>query len=175
LNLASKDQNLVADSASILKALIRPICAQFRGLEREDAMQEVMVALWQSAASYDASRPAEPWIATIAKRRLVSLAEAATSKRRCPTEPIVPMSHEIIDSLAVPTARPDEEPTLSLPGLSFLEQMSIRGIARGDSYSQVARDMAVTPKCIDNALNRARTKLRKEIKGFGKGRGNRLI
>lgn len=50
--------------------------------------------------------------------------------------------------------------------LSELEQKCISATAMGLSYTEIAREIGVDVKTVDNALSRARAKLRKFLHGF---------
>ena len=50
--------------------------------------------------------------------------------------------------------------------LSELEQKCISAAALGLSYTEIAREIGVDVKTVDNALSRARSKLRKFFRGF---------
>jgi RNA polymerase sigma factor (sigma-70 family) len=70
----------------------------------EDAVQEIFIELWKSAARYDPSRCAETtWVAMIARRRLIDRRRAA--QRRPAYEEI---SDELLERLPDPARRSDQ-------------------------------------------------------------------
>jgi RNA polymerase sigma factor (sigma-70 family) len=120
------------------------------GLDPDDTRQEALVALWEATGIHDPERgPFPPLARTVIHRHLRDLLQAATRQKRT----------ALIDHDAEPVARDDsagrEQLSLlvdALPTLTELERAAVRAHLNGVPTSSSKRH--------DNALNRARAKLR---------------
>jgi len=63
------------------------------GLDAEDAVQEIFIDLWRTAARYDVSRTSEAgWVAMIARRRLI---DRARRRERLPMLETIPDDFDV--------------------------------------------------------------------------------
>ena len=85
--VAAGDQAAVRECISQYGGLVWSLARRMAASDAEDAVQEIFVDLWQSAARYDASLGSEPtFVGMIARRRLID--RARRRQRRPDTEPL---------------------------------------------------------------------------------------
>lgn len=140
------------------------------GLEYEDAMQEGIIALLRAIQTFDPDRASfEPYAAACIRHAQFSARRAAQRKKNEPLLNSLPL-----DAL-------EAEPNAASPGpeelaiqseaydawvrrmdtiLSPLERAALHHFMAGESYPQIAVALGRTPKAVENALSRARRKLR---------------
>ena len=153
-----------------------------RVIGREDLLQEARLAFLAAVRSYD---PRLASLFTFAQlcvnRKLCSVARSYGRLKNTPPAPVIPLSgsagswdsddRSLLESVADTDAvDPVEEAiahdsarriiSIASCALSSLEFEVFKGIAAGDSYRELARQMGVEPKTVDNAAFRARRKLR---------------
>ncbi len=76
---------------------------------QEDLVQEILISLHRARRTYDPARPFEPWLAAIARHRLL---DAGRRHRRDPTDPVaeVPETETFSISQANREAREEDSP-----------------------------------------------------------------
>lgn len=123
------------------------------GFDADDVRQEAMVALWQATAVYDPEKGPFRAIANIVIRRhLQTLVTAAhRMKRKAAMAPWIDDPADVRDRIAARLLLLD----MARADLSPLEQKALQGCVDGVP--------ARITKQHDNALQRARQKLRKEM------------
>jgi RNA polymerase sigma-70 factor (ECF subfamily) len=85
--VAGGDPGAVRDCLARYGGLVWSIARRFEGADAEDAVQEIFLDLWRSAARFDPQIASEPaFIAMIARRRLID--RQRTRRRRPATETI---------------------------------------------------------------------------------------
>jgi RNA polymerase sigma-70 factor (ECF subfamily) len=85
--VAGGDPGAVRDCLARYGGLVWSIARRFEGADAEDAVQEIFLDLWRSAARFDPQIASEPaFIAMIARRRLID--RRRTRRRRPTTETI---------------------------------------------------------------------------------------
>lgn len=101
VRVAGGDRGALRECIDRYGGLVWSIARRFEVSEAEDAVQEIFVDLWKSAARYDAGVASEStFIAMIARRRLID--RKRTRGRRPSTEPISEISATPIDERAMP-------------------------------------------------------------------------
>lgn len=160
------------DSISALVEQYRPlvysIASRFHGLEFDDLVQEGMLGLWNAARHFDPSQGSSfgAFAALCIQRRMLALAASHRRRRE--------VSFEVLedDPLSRKDGAPDPEMLLILKEdvaavqqrirelLSPLERQILRLYLEGRSYQQIAQELAITPKAVDNGLQRLRRKLK---------------
>lgn len=87
--VASGDPTAVRDCIARYGGLVWSIARRFEGPDAEDAVQEIFLDLWKSAARFDETVASEAtFVAMIARRRLID--RRRSQRRRPPTETITP-------------------------------------------------------------------------------------
>lgn len=155
----------------------------FPGADRDDVRQEALVALWQAQRSYDGRVPLKPHLALSVHRRLCSkLREALRLKHRALNEATSltelegrraagvaqwverrPGKPQVVGSIPAPgfTSQPgwalSSSVSDALAPLTLAERRAVVGVACGFTYAELGDS-----KAVDNALQRARRKLRAE-------------
>ena len=85
--VAGGDPQAVRDCIAQYGGLVWSVARRFEGADAEDAVQEVFLDLWKSAARFDPQIASEPaFVAMIARRRLID--RRRTRRRRPTTETI---------------------------------------------------------------------------------------
>lgn len=93
--IAAGDERAVRDCVARYGALVWSLARRWSpdGSEAEDAVQEVFIDLWRTAARYDASRTSEAgWVAMIARRRLI---DRARRRERLPALESIPDDFDV--------------------------------------------------------------------------------
>ena len=93
--IAAGDERAVRDCVARYGALVWSLARRWSpdGSEAEDAVQEVFIDLWRTAARYDASHTSEAgWVAMIARRRLI---DRARRRERLPALESIPDDFDV--------------------------------------------------------------------------------
>lgn len=99
--VASGDPGAVRDCLARYGGLVWSIARRFEAGDAEDAVQEIFLDLWRSAARFDPRIASEPtFVAMIARRRLI---DRQRTRRRRPTTEAITAEPPTTD----PAARPD--------------------------------------------------------------------
>lgn len=153
-----------------------------RVIDREDLLQEARFAFLAAVRVYNPSLSSLFTFAQLCvSRKLCSVARSHGRLKNMPPAPVIPLSgsagwwdsddRSLIESVADSDAvDPVEEAiacdsarriiSIASCALSSLEFEVFKGLAAGDSYRELATEMGVEPKTVDNAAFRARRKLR---------------
>jgi RNA polymerase sporulation-specific sigma factor len=154
------------------------------GSEREDMIQEGMIGLFGAARSYRADRqPAfAPFARLCVTRRIISALKTATRSKYLPLNSALSLNEpaffgeadgrtllEVVgDALAgnpeEVVVRRQEDVSLRTwirSALTSMERRVLAGYLDGQSYGQIARGLGRSTKAVDNALQRAKRKLRR--------------
>lgn len=154
------------------------ICRQARryrtsGLEAEDLVQEGLLGLVAAVEGYDPQKGAsfQTYCRLCATSKMQSGVEAASSGRQKPLQDYVSM--DLLEGQSA--SSPEEEDPFAAyirreevrqlwkqidTLLSPLEQEALSLYLSGHSYKEMANLLNLSPKAVDNALQRARRKLR---------------
>lgn len=149
------------------------------GGDREDVIQEGMIGLYKAIRDYQAGRLVRfrAFAEVCVTRQIISAVKSAARRKHLPLNRYVPLDgplgdgeSSLLETLSDPRL---EEPCASVLNrrlteyleregpreLSELENQVIRCRLEGKSYQQVALELKCHPKCIDNALQRAKRKI----------------
>lgn len=146
------------------------------GGDREDLLQEGMLGLFRAIRTYDVSRKDaaafKTYAAICVSHQMYSAIEASTRKKNAPLNAAVSIQEieEQQDDLRLGTAASpeaiflDREASGSLMSqiqeiLSPYERRVLALFLEGMGYTQIADILGRTPKSVDNALQRIRTKV----------------
>lgn len=140
------------------------------GFDHADFMQEGLLALLSACKSFDQSEEKASfrnYAAVCISNRFMSVIRSTHSKSTIPENIIVPFEEiELSDnnSLNPETLIMEQESTKDLlenirNSLSPLEMDVLRNYLCGMHYTEIAEKLGITPKSVDNALQRIRKKI----------------
>lgn len=172
------DEDAAADLIDRYLPLIRSRAAVFSGNsdEFEDLCQEGMIGLLVAIRSYDAAKASFSSFARICVDRvMISSHRARHRKRKIPQANVVALNEsgdDLIDDIASSAAddpesifiRREENMRLMLRvanSLSSLESKVLSLFLSGMTYDEIADQLEISAKSVDNALQRIRKKLKK--------------
>lgn len=150
------------------RPLVFAIAARFHGLEFDDLVQEGMLGLWNAARRFDSSQGSSfgAFASLCIQRRM--LAVAASHRKRA--EVSYEVFEEELSTREDGTSDPEKllilkEDVAAVQQrirdiLSPLEQQILQLYLEGLSYQKIAQKLEITPKAVDNGLQRLRRKLR---------------
>ena len=161
------------------------------GADHEDVVQEGMIGLFKAVRDYQASRLVRfrAFAEICVTRQIISAVKSATRRKHLPLNQYVPLDRPMGDDdcLLVDMLRDrrGDDPEASLLNrrlseyleqygpteLSDLEKQVIRLRLEGRSYQQAAAELKCGPKCVDNALQRAKRKIWSRIIGMEQDEG----
>ena len=144
--------------------------------DQDDLVQEAAIGFWGALSSYDPEKavPFGLYASRCVDNRLKSFSRSQRRKKRLPAGGVVPLSEEALDC-AFPApceaARDPEELVIVREGFeSLMEQinLSLSDFERevlalylyGCGLAESSSHLHVTPKQIDNAMQRVRSKCR---------------
>lgn len=164
----------VSDPAAVValveqyRSLVFAIAARFHGVEFDDLVQEGMLGLWSAARRFDPSQGSSfgAFAALCIQRKM--LAVAASHRKRAE------VSYEVFEEnwLSQENSASNPEKLLILKEdiaavqqrikeiLSPLERQILQLYLKGYSYHRIAQMLDITPKAVDNGLQRLRRKLK---------------
>ena len=178
--IMEKYKNLVRSKAGSMYIL---------GADREDLIQEGMIGLFKAIRDYDIGRDAS--FATFADlcvaRQMYTAVQAAGRKKHAPLNSYVSLyagngsdkteeEKKLLDSLVSRDEQNPEELLIDRENVERIEQMIERELSpfekqvldlylTGMSYGQIAKVLGRDDKSTDNALQRVKAKIRRELKG----------
>ncbi len=153
---------------AVKSAAARTVCP---GLEYDDVVQECLIALFRAIISYNAEKGAtfSTYACTCIDNAAISAVRSATRKKHAMLNNALPL-FEIGENSAALQESPEELFVQSESYLSALENIETRlsklerqvliAFLTGESYADIAKRLNIEPKTVDNALQRARAKLR---------------
>ncbi len=156
------------------KGLIASIAAKYSayGFDKGDFLQEGLLGLLWACKYFspDKSSSFKNFAALCINRRYLSMVRKANAKRTIPSDQIVPIEElEISDhnSLNPETLFLEREQALDFEKrlndtLSPLELDVLKRYLSGMSYQDIAQELDVSAKSVDNALQRIKKKLSKD-------------
>jgi RNA polymerase sporulation-specific sigma factor len=142
------------------------------GAEREDVLQEALLALHAAVMSYDGEHPFPAFARFVIRRQLATMLRAALRRKHQPLSASrrfeqpgrngVALGDAIADRTLSPHERAElreelQRLTAAASRLSGFERYALGGFLSGIPYTQLGDDV----KSIDNAMQRARRRLRK--------------
>ena len=143
------------------------------GGDVEDLNQEGMIGLFKSIQDYDLNQktPFSAFARMCINRQMYTAIEASSRKKHAPLNSYVSLesSEESLGEAASPESlyiETEEEASLekrfdSL--LSSYEKRVLRLYLQGKRYSEIADELGKSVKSVDNAVQRIRSKIEKEI------------
>ncbi|MCD8095596.1 MAG: sigma-70 family RNA polymerase sigma factor [Ruminococcus sp.] len=161
--LAKTDSAASAELMSRISPYIKSLSKKFNAQISEDLFQEGMLGALSAIDSFDSSRAsAKAFLLTCAKNKMLSALKSnipfASSEDITDTLAETENEHSYSDST-------DELYDLIERCLTKRERETVTYYLMGLSYKEIAAEMRVSEKSVDNSMQRARKKLRE---GFGK-------
>lgn len=155
------------------------------GADHEDVVQEGMIGLFKAIRDYRAERLVRfrAFAEVCVTRQIISAVKSATRQKHLPLNRYVPLNRPVGEDESLladvlSDGRTDEPEAVvlnrrltdylerySATELSELENQVIRCRLEGKSYQQMASELQCRPKCVDNALQRAKRKIWSRIAG----------
>ncbi len=136
--------------------------------DREDLTQEALMALYSAVRVYDYSSASFSTFASVCiKRSIISSLRRFSGKRNIPQSLITSLDENIVDDEQNPEIKViDKESYIHFSDkikltLSSFEYSVLIAYLRYGSYTDVADILSVSVKDVNNALHRARKKIRK--------------
>jgi RNA polymerase sporulation-specific sigma factor len=143
-----------------------------RGLERDDMLQEGMIGLFKAIRDYklDARTSFRSFADVCIDRQIVTAIRAATRKKHAPLNSYLPLS--VAEATEVKEATSPLRRLIAAENLnetkdSFEEMLTDREVSvirlrmAGKSYRDIAVKLSISQKSVDNALSRAKNKLKR--------------
>lgn len=174
--IADGDPNAFSELTARYLTQIKARAARLRStmLEMDDLCQEGLMGLLSAARTYDASGGAsfKTYAGVCIGNRMIMACRSAAGRKNSPLKNFVSLSEQKMD-LDMPDTRSNPESMLidqenveqlrkhMKNMLTQLEQQVLMLYLGGSSYGQIAAQLGITPKVVDNALQRARVKLKK--------------
>lgn len=179
--MQSIDEELLRDARAGQEAAVAALIARMMplirkgagenrapGLEFDDAVQEGLIGLFDAVRSYEPAKgPFVPYAAACIVHAQQDARRAATRQKHAPLNDSVPLTeddpaHGLLDpeeqTIASETCARVFERIDTL--LSPLERAALLASLDGHTAAQTARALHRSPKSVENALARARRKLR---------------
>ena len=143
------------------------------GLEHQDLVQEGLLGLWSAVRGFDPGRGAS--FATFAEQcvanRICSAVRRSLSPRQLPLRDYVSISQEAGEyAVQLPAGSDPEDVFIAEEDrrlrsrkmrrlLSQREWLVLEQFLKGKTYQEISEELGITPKAVDNALQRVRRKL----------------
>jgi RNA polymerase sporulation-specific sigma factor len=149
------------------------------GADRDDVIQEGMIGLYKAIRDYNSERsvPFRAFAEVCVTRQIISAVKSASRRKHLPLNQYVSFFRGMdedgahpLDSLIDPSGNEPEATvltrrlsdyleTVGKHELSDLENQVVRRRLEGKTYEQMALELHCPPKCVDNALQRAKRKI----------------
>lgn len=170
--IANGDKSAVSECVDRYGGLVWSLArkASASQADAEDAVQEIFISLWKSAANFDSSKSSElTFVAMVARRRLIDLAR----KRKTATRALSDQPIDYVDAVS-PVDDPSSNATLSddaaeaLKALSELpvdQQQAIKlSVYSGLTHLQIAERMNLPLGTIKTHIRRGLVRVREKLK-----------
>lgn len=149
--------------------LIKSCVSKFRdsGIDSDDLFQEATLALCSAIKAFDSKKASFSAFASLCiSRALNDVIRATNAKRRVPENMLTPIDDVVLtDGISPETILIEKESYLRLTDnirleLSNLEYKVLCSFLADKSYADIAKELNITAKSVDNTLRRIRTKLK---------------
>lgn len=152
------------------------------GADHEDVVQEGMMGLWKAIRDFNSDRLPKfaPFAELCVTRQIITAVKAATRQKHGPLNSYISLSRSIdddgggtlLDFVADPRSVNPEEiammqrmpaptPETVRDELTPLEQVVVRLYLDSKSYGEIASELICGTKTVDNALQRAKKKIKR--------------
>lgn len=174
---AQAEEELVGRYSRLVRICARPLF--LAGGDSEDLIQEGMVGLLHAIRTYDPKRQAQfrTYAELCIRSRLVSAVRAAARDKHSPLNHYISLETPLFDTaighLSAQSDNPEdvlidrevrtERLSALKDQLSGFEAKILRLYLGGLSYGEIAQQMGRSPKSVDNAVQRIRRKLARQL------------
>lgn len=158
--------------------LIRSIASRYNisGLEPEDLTQEGLLGLLSAVKSYSSERGAsfKTYAGLCINRRIITLLKRSGGNKNKALNDYVSLYDESLEQSVTDEGVNPEEVFISHEGVNLLkkqissclstkEKRVLSLYLAGESYNNISHVLDISPKAVDNALQRVRSKLKRHI------------
>ncbi len=165
--IAAGDDGAVRECVNRYGALIWSLARRWSvdDTDAEDAVQEIFIALWRSAARFDVRRASEPgWVAMVARRRLI---DRSRQQQRSPVFEFFQAGFDMADE-----TEPDQDvelDTASRAGLARAALLTLPDAQRrmlemslldGKTHDEIAQETSVPLGTVKSHIRRGLTRMR---------------
>ena len=157
------EEVLAARYHRVVRSCARPYF--LAGGDSEDLMQEGMFGLIKAMREYDPDRDASfrTFAETCIRHRLYSVVKAAAGGKHAPLNQSVPLNPSLLEA-NVSFAQPGPEDLLNVrKQLSEFEVMILGFYLDGLTCREIAAAVGRSPKSVDNAVQRIRRKVARQL------------
>jgi RNA polymerase sigma factor (sigma-70 family) len=163
-------QQCIDAHGPLVWSLARRMCPS--GIDAEDLVQEIFIALWKSAHRYDPAVASEStWVATVARRRLIDARRRAARREE---DAELPTDLPTTDEEHTERAQRDDEAERARKAFEALrvEQRRVLELALlgGLTYDEVARKLTLPLGTVKSHARRGLIRVR-ELLGLRTARG----
>ncbi len=134
------------------------------GCDYDDLCSEGLMGLMNAVKTYDGSKGASfgTYAYSCINNRMLNSLRKSTRIRGSeePIEDIEIADHGSPESILISNEETDELMRIARSRLSDLERSVLKCYLEGKSHSEAAKELGITPKSVDNALQRIRRKLK---------------
>ncbi|MBQ1171056.1 MAG: RNA polymerase factor sigma-70 [Lachnospiraceae bacterium] len=156
------------------------------GADKDDLIQEGMIGLFKAVRDYDSGRDASfyTFADLCVSRQMYTAIQAANRKKHSPLNSYISlyknqeetdMEGELIGAIQNSSERNPEEILIDRENVEAIEKIIEHDLSAferevlelsmtGMNYQEIARLLGKDPKSTDNALNRVKTKIKKQLK-----------
>ncbi len=155
------------------KARLSALSFKDSSVESEDLVQEAMIGFLSAVYSFrnDCGCSFETYASRCIRNRIISVMRTASSKKRVPSELVVPLEEET--QLEESSPSPEENffsekeaeyiSTVISSSLTKQENKIFMLHLAGMKYEEIAKSADISVKAVDSTLQRARKKLREKL------------
>jgi RNA polymerase sigma-70 factor (ECF subfamily) len=168
--IAAGDERAVSECVARYGALVWSLVRRWSpdGTDAEDAVQEIFVDLWRTAARYDTARTSEAgWVAMVARRRLIDRARRRT---RQPVLAEWPEAFDVADDSERDVDREmrAEQARAVLRELPAAQrQMLELSLVHGKTHDEIARETATPLGTVKSHIRRGLQRARELLAARG--------
>lgn len=174
------DNNAISGLMTKYKHLVKNVARKYYlvGGDEEDLMQEGMIGLYDAILSYDASKNDhfEAYAYLVIQRNILNAIKRDSALKFAPLNEgahlnhqgelehdensyAYPMEVKTPEEILLQQEKDKEFLTAIEEHLSPLEKAIVKEYLKGYSYHEIAKTLDISPKSVDNALSRIKTKL----------------
>lgn len=155
------------------KARLTALSFRNTAFENDDLVQEAMIGFLSAVYSFSENKECSftTYAQRCMKNRILTVIRSSNSKKRIPSELVVPLEQSENLSDIAPSA---EESFISQNEAEYISSLISQSLTKqereifmlyltGMSYEEIAKKAGITPKAVDGTLQRARKKLREKL------------